>query len=101
MTSLHDAAKWPIFSLLEPELLNLVQQACVFGSGGNEAIFSTVGGDVYALGNNHNSCLGLGDIQSTLVPCKIDALCGKGVTLMAFGSGPHVVVATKSGELYR
>ncbi|XP_038050158.1 RCC1 and BTB domain-containing protein 1-like [Patiria miniata] len=100
MTNLHDVAKWPIFSLMEVELLNSIHQACVFGSGGNEAIFTTTDGDVYALGNNHNSCLGLGDIQSTLVPRKIEVLCGKGVTLMAFGSGPHVVVATDSGELY-
>ncbi|XP_072035164.1 RCC1 and BTB domain-containing protein 1-like [Amphiura filiformis] len=100
MTNVYDVAKWPIFSLLEEDLLNSIVLACVFGNVGNEAIFITKDGDIYAMGNNHNGCLGLGDVQSTLVPKKIELLCKKGVSLLSFGSGPHVVAATDTGEIY-
>ncbi|XP_072180243.1 RCC1 and BTB domain-containing protein 1-like [Diadema setosum] len=100
MTNIYDVAKWPIFSLLEDELLSSIKLACVFGSAGNEAIFVTKDDDVYAIGNNHNACLGLGDVQSILTPRKIESLCQKGLCTMSFGSGPHVVAATENGEIF-
>ena len=54
MTNVYDVAKWPIFSLLDEDLLNNITLACVFGNVGNEAIFITKDGDIYAMGNNHN-----------------------------------------------
>ncbi|XP_033122621.1 RCC1 and BTB domain-containing protein 1-like isoform X2 [Anneissia japonica] len=100
MTNIHDIAKWPIFSLLDESFFNVIKFACVFGSSGNEAIFVTKEDDVYSLGNNHNSCLGQGDVQSSLHPRKIECLCKKGVVDMAFGSGPHVVAVTGDGQIY-
>ena len=52
--------RWPVFSLLEPEFLAQVRQVCVFGSAGNEAILVTKDDDVFAMGSNCSSCLGLG-----------------------------------------
>ncbi len=59
-----DINKWPIFSLLDPEFLAYIKQACVFGSSGNEAILITKDDDVYALGSNCSGCLGLGEYTS-------------------------------------
>ena len=101
MTNFYDVAKWPIFSLLDEDLLSSIKLACVFGSAGNEAIFVTKDDDVYAFGNNHNGCLGIGDVVSTLTPRKIEPLCKRGMYALAFGSGPHVVAATDNGEIYR
>lgn len=49
------------------------------GSSGNEALLITRDDDVYALGPNTAGCLGVGNLQSTLAPKKIDVLCGKKV----------------------
>lgn len=57
-----DLSRWPIFSVLETELLATVKKLCVFGSSGNEAIFITDTDDVYAFGTNCSSCLGLGNV---------------------------------------
>ncbi|CAG5128531.1 unnamed protein product [Candidula unifasciata] len=95
-----DLSRWPIFSILDTELLSKVKKICVFGSSGNEAIFITDTDDVYAFGSNCSSCLGLGDSHSSLEPRKIDILCQKRVIDIAFGSGPHVVVVTQAGEVY-
>ncbi|XP_054771309.2 RCC1 and BTB domain-containing protein 1-like [Lytechinus pictus] len=101
MTNVYDVAKWPIFSLLADDLLvSGIRLACVYGSAGNEAIYVTKDDEVFAFGNNHNACLGLGDVQSSLAPRKIESLCKKGVNSLAFGSGPHVVAATENGEIY-
>lgn len=86
--------RWPIFSLLPEEFLASVKIACVFGGAGNEAIVVTRDDDVFALGSNGSSCLGVGDSQSCLHPRKIEALCKKNVVSLAFGSGPHVLAVT-------
>ncbi|XP_077468391.1 RCC1 and BTB domain-containing protein 2 isoform X1 [Stigmatopora argus] len=95
-----DVGKWPMFALLPPEELCLIRQACVFGSGANEALYVTVNDEVFALGTNCSSCLGLGDLQSTIEPRRIDLLCGKKIVSLSYGTGPHVVVATSDGEVY-
>ncbi|XP_078613708.1 RCC1 and BTB domain-containing protein 1-like isoform X1 [Branchiostoma floridae x Branchiostoma japonicum] len=92
--------RWPIFSLLDPEFISSIKQACVFGSSGNEAIVITQDDDVYALGSNCSSCLGVGDAQSGLEPRKIDILCKKKIVDIGYGSGPHVLVCTDNGDLY-
>ncbi|KAK8382123.1 hypothetical protein O3P69_015233 [Scylla paramamosain] len=92
--------KWPIFSLLKPEFVEKMKLACVFGSIGNEAIIVTKDDDVYAMGFNGAGCLGVGDQNSTMEPRKIEPLCQKKVKGIAYGSGPHVLAYTESGELY-
>ncbi|XP_071517707.1 RCC1 and BTB domain-containing protein 1-like isoform X1 [Panulirus ornatus] len=92
--------KWPIFSLLKPEFIEKMKLACVFGSLGNEAVIVTKDDDVYALGFNGSGCLGVGDQNSTMEPRKIEPLCQKKVKGIAYGSGPHVLAYTESGELY-
>lgn len=92
--------KWLIFSIVKPQLASQIKLACVFGLNGNEAIFVTKDDDVYALGTNSSSCLGLGDANSSLEPRKVDALSKKRVCNLSYGTGPHVVANTESGELY-
>ena len=70
--------RWPIFSLLDTNLLQNVKLACVFGSAGNEAILVTRDDEILALGANDNSCLGIGDAKSSLLPRKVEQLCKKG-----------------------
>ena len=41
-----DVGKWPIFSLCSEEELQLVRQACVFGSASNELLYTTVNDEV-------------------------------------------------------
>ncbi|KAG9348412.1 hypothetical protein JZ751_002147 [Albula glossodonta] len=98
--SMLDVGKWPVFALLPPEELRLIRQACVFGSAGNEAIYVTVTDEVFALGTNCSGCLGLGDVQSTIEPRRVDVLCGKKIVSLSYGTGPHVVIATADGEVY-
>ncbi|XP_036392263.1 RCC1 and BTB domain-containing protein 2 isoform X1 [Megalops cyprinoides] len=98
--SMLDVGKWPVFALLPPEELRLIRQACVFGSAGNEAIYVTVNDEVFALGTNCSGCLGLGDVQSTIEPRRVDVLCGKKIVSLSYGTGPHVVIATADGEVY-
>ena len=57
-----DLSRWPIFSILDAELLSSVKKICVFGSSGNEAVFVTKEDDVYAFGSNCSNCLGLGEV---------------------------------------
>lgn len=95
-----DVGKWPVFALLPPEELRLIRQACVFGSAANEAIYVTVNDEVFALGTNCSGCLGLGDLQSTIEPRRIDVLCGKKIVSLSYGTGPHVVIATADGEVF-
>ncbi|KAM8822174.1 RCC1 and BTB domain-containing protein 2 isoform 1-T1 [Synchiropus picturatus] len=95
-----DVGKWPVFALLPPEDLRLIRQACVFGSAANEALYVTVNDEVFALGTNCSGCLGLGDLQSTIEPRRIDILCGKKIVSLSYGTGPHVVVATSDGEVF-
>lgn len=95
-----DASKWPIFSILEQGDLEKIKKICVFGSSGNEAIYITNDDEVYAIGSNCSSCLGLGDAHSSFEPRKVDVLCKKNIVDIAFGSGPHVLAVSKNGEMY-
>uniref|UniRef100_A0A3P9PHI8 RCC1 and BTB domain containing protein 2 n=2 Tax=Poecilia reticulata TaxID=8081 RepID=A0A3P9PHI8_POERE len=100
LSSMLDVGKWPVFALLPPEELRLIRQACVFGSAANEALYVTVNDEVFALGTNCSGCLGLGDLQSTIEPRRIDILCGKKIVSLSYGTGPHVVIATADGEVF-
>ena len=93
---MQELGRWPIFSLLDEDFLASLRIACVFGSAGNEAIVITQDGDVYALGSNASSCLGVGDAQSCLHPRKVEALCKKNIVSLACGSGPHVLAVSGS-----
>lgn len=97
---MQELERWPIFSLLNEEFLVAVRIACVFGNSGNEAIVVTKDDDVFALGSNGSSCLGVGDAQSCLHPRKVEALCKKNVMSLAYGSGPHVLAVTEAGEVF-
>lgn len=54
---------------------------------------------VFVFGLNCSNCLGTGDNQSTIVPKKLEALCGKKVSSLSYGSGPHVVLCTEGKKL--
>lgn len=95
-----DVTKWPIFSLLSQDEVEKITKICVYGSSGNEAIFITESDDVYAIGSNCSGCLGLGDSHSSFEPRKIDGLCKKRIVDVAFGSGPHVLAVSETGEVY-
>ncbi|XP_023712816.2 RCC1 and BTB domain-containing protein 1 [Cryptotermes secundus] len=95
-----DLMKWPIFSLLEPDFVYKIKMACVYGNLGNEAIMVTESDEVFAIGSNAAGCLGLGDLQSTLFPKKVEVLCYKKVKGFAYGSGPHVIAFTETGDTY-
>ena len=71
--------QWPIFSLLDPAFFQGIKLAAVYGTAGNEALIVTREDEVYALGSNFNGCLGVGDSNSTLLPCKVSQLCKKGM----------------------
>ena len=92
--------KWPIFSLLDPDFANSIKIVSVFGGAGNEAMIVTENDDVFSLGSNCSSCLGLGDMQSGLEPRRVDVLSQKKVIDFAYGTGPHVIAITESGDLY-
>lgn len=74
--------------------------ACVFGNLGNEALIVTDQDEVFGMGSNGASSLGLGTVNSSLFPQKVDKLCGKGIIKFAYGSGPHVLALTKNGEIF-
>ncbi|KAM6141107.1 LOW QUALITY PROTEIN: RCC1 and BTB domain-containing protein 1 [Pterocles gutturalis] len=95
-----DVGKWPIFTLLSPQEIASIQKACVFGSSANEAIYVTRNDEVFVFGLNCSNCLGTGDNQSTIVPKKLEALCGKKISSLSYGSGPHVVLCTEDGQVY-
>ncbi|GAB1299082.1 RCC1 and BTB domain-containing protein 2 [Apodemus speciosus] len=69
-----DVGKWPIFSLFNDE--------------------------IFVLGTNCSGCLGVGDIQSTIEPRRLDSLTGKKIVSLSYGSGPHIVLATTDGEVF-
>lgn len=95
-----DLNKWNIFSFLDSKFMTKLKTVCVFGSVGHEALMITKDDEVYAMGPNTAGCLGLGNLLSTLFPKRVDALCGKHVVGFSYGSGPHVVAFTSSGEVY-
>lgn len=55
---------------------------------------------VFALGTNCSGCLGLGDLQSTIEPRRIDVLCGKKIVSLSYGTGPHLAIATAGDPLW-
>ncbi|MGH0138062.1 UNVERIFIED_CONTAM: hypothetical protein FKN15_026039 [Acipenser sinensis] len=93
-----DVGKWPLFTLLSSQEIASIRQACVFGTSANEAIYITHNDEVFVFGLNCSNCLGTGDNQSTIVPKKLDVLCGKKIISLSYGSGPHVLLATEGGE---
>uniref|UniRef100_A0A8C3B7U0 RCC1 and BTB domain containing protein 1 n=1 Tax=Cairina moschata TaxID=8855 RepID=A0A8C3B7U0_CAIMO len=95
-----DVGKWPIFTLLSPQEIASIRKACVFGTSANEAIYITHNDEVFVFGLNCSNCLGTGDNQSTIVPKKLEALCGKKISSLSYGSGPHVLLCTEDGEVY-
>ncbi|XP_027327262.2 RCC1 and BTB domain-containing protein 1 isoform X4 [Anas platyrhynchos] len=95
-----DVGKWPIFTLLSPQEIASIRKACVFGTSANEAIYVTHNDEVFVFGLNCSNCLGTGDNQSTIVPKKLEALCGKKISSLSYGSGPHVLLCTEDGEVY-
>ncbi|XP_029324754.1 RCC1 and BTB domain-containing protein 1 isoform X2 [Mus caroli] len=95
-----DVGKWPIFTLLSPQEAGSIRKACVFGTSANEAIYVTDNDEVFVFGLNYSNCLGTGDNQSTLVPKKLEALCGKKIKSLSYGSGPHVLLTTEDGVVY-
>ncbi|CAG0905073.1 unnamed protein product, partial [Cyprideis torosa] len=95
-----DLREWTIFSLLSQPFLRRLKMVCVFGNLGNEALLVTKEDEVYALGSNASACHGVGDQEASLMPRKVDALCGKGIIQIDHGCGPHVLACTESGELY-
>ncbi|XP_058040409.1 RCC1 and BTB domain-containing protein 1-like [Ahaetulla prasina] len=95
-----EVGKWPIFTLLSPQEMATIRKACVFGTSANEAIYITHSDEVFVFGLNCSNCLGTGDNQSTIVPKKLDGLCGKRICSLSYGSGPHVILSTEDGEVY-
>ncbi|XP_031564705.1 RCC1 and BTB domain-containing protein 1-like [Actinia tenebrosa] len=97
---MSDFIRWPIFSLLPEEFLCSIKTALVFGNSGNEAILVTHDDEVFGIGSNLSSCLGVGDQQNCLLPRKVETLCHKKLCDLSFGSGPHVLALTETGEVY-
>ncbi|XP_077154207.1 RCC1 and BTB domain-containing protein 1 [Ranitomeya variabilis] len=95
-----DFGKWPLFTLLSPQEVASIRLACVFGTCANEVIYTNDNDEVFVFGQNCSNCLGTGDNQSTMTPRRLDILCGKKITGICYGSGPHVLVCTEDGELY-
>ena len=91
---------WSIFTLLDKEFLCKVKLACVFGNLGNEALVITFEDEVFAIGSNGAGCHGVGDMNSSLKPRKLESLCQKNIIDLAYGSGPHVLALTKNGDVY-
>ncbi|KAM3655399.1 LOW QUALITY PROTEIN: RCC1 and BTB domain-containing protein 1-like [Ammospiza maritima maritima] len=83
-----------------PQEIASIHKVCVFGTSANEAIYITHNNEVFVFGLNCSNCLGTGDNQSTIVPKKLEALCGKKISSLSYGSGPHVVLCTEDGEVY-
>ncbi|XP_067113934.1 RCC1 and BTB domain-containing protein 1-like isoform X1 [Osmerus mordax] len=95
-----DVTKWPMFSLMASEELSTIRRVCVFGTSANEVIYITHDNEVYVFGLNCSNCLGTGDSLSSITPKKLDFLSGRKVLCLAYGSGPHILLATEEGELF-
>uniref|UniRef100_A0A0D9R3D5 BTB domain-containing protein n=1 Tax=Chlorocebus sabaeus TaxID=60711 RepID=A0A0D9R3D5_CHLSB len=90
-----DVGKWPVFLPFFPEEeLQLIPQACVFGSAGLEVLYTIV------IGTNCCGCLRLGNIQSTIKPWRLDSLSGIKIGSLSCGSGIYIVLATKDHNVY-
>ena len=66
-------ACWPITRAIGRDLEKQLKRLYVFNSG-KSAIFSTVNGDVYALGANPNGVLGSGQNEACNAPTKLAIL---------------------------
>lgn len=76
--------------------IKLVHNYFLFvGNLGNEAIMVTESDEVFAIGSNAAGCLGLGDLQSTLFPKKVEVLCYKKVKGMKHNLGFVVIYAVE------
>ena len=71
----------------------------ITGEMGRETLMVMRNKMVYAMGNNVNGCLGIGNTNSTLYPRKVEALCKKNIKTFAYGNGSHVLALTKEGEV--
>ena len=65
-----DVACWPITRAIGPDLKKQLKRLFVFNSG-KSVIFSTVNGDVYALGANPSGILGTGQNVASNAPTKL------------------------------
>jgi len=72
---------------------------CVVSWYGCHVISGVWSLQVFALGTNCSGCLGLGDLQSTIEPRRIDVLCGKKIVSLSYGTGPHVVLTTTGNSI--
>lgn len=55
---------------------------------------------IYGLGNNRDGQLGIGYIEKTTYPVKIDVLCGKKIKKLIYLSKPVVFALTEEGQVY-
>ncbi|KAL0343235.1 UNVERIFIED_CONTAM: Ultraviolet-B receptor UVR8 [Sesamum angustifolium] len=75
--------------------LRIKQIAC----GDSHCLAVTMEGEVQSWGRNQNGQLGLGNIEDSLVPRKIEAFQGISVKMVAAGA-EHTAAVTEDGELY-
>nr|KAJ0208253.1 hypothetical protein LSAT_V11C500282280 [Lactuca sativa] len=75
--------------------LRIRQIAC----GDSHCLAVTMEGEVQSWGRNQNGQLGLGTIEDSLVPQKIEAFQGITVKMVAAGA-EHTVAITEDGDLY-
>ena len=77
-----------------------IRIVCVFGCSGNEALIVTTDDDVFALGSNFSSYLGLGETAVSLETTRVDQLPKKDVYRFAYGSDSHFIPLNYSGEIF-
>ncbi|KAK3211431.1 hypothetical protein Dsin_016137 [Dipteronia sinensis] len=75
--------------------LRIKQIAC----GDSHCLAVTMEGEVQSWGRNQNGQLGLGTIEDSLVPQKIQAFQGVSIKMVAAGA-EHTVAVTEDGDLY-
>ncbi|CAN1787591.1 Ultraviolet-B receptor UVR8 [Linum perenne] len=75
--------------------LKIRQIAC----GDSHCLAVTMDGEVQSWGRNQNGQLGLGTIEDSLVPQKIQAFQGIPIKMVAAGA-EHTAAVTEDGELY-
>lgn len=54
-----DVRRWTLFALLSPEFVDNIQSCVVFGNAGSEAVILTKSDEVFGIGTNCCSCLGI------------------------------------------
>ncbi|KAK1393048.1 Ultraviolet-B receptor UVR8 [Heracleum sosnowskyi] len=75
--------------------MHIKQIAC----GDSHCLAVSMEGEVHSWGRNQNGQLGLGTIEDSLVPQKVQAFQGIAVKMVAAGA-EHTVAITEDGELY-